>query len=84
MKRLSIFFVACAMMVACAATPADKAAKKAIEMLDAVKVALDADDFAKAEELTKQIEEWELTLTDEEKAAVEKASAEWVKDSFSE
>ena len=73
MKKVFIILAACAMMTACS-----NAGDKAVEYLDEVQAAIAEGDFARAEEITRELEEWEATLDEEEKAQVSDATKAWM------
>ena len=73
MKKVFIILAACAMMTACS-----NAGDKAVKYLDEVQAAIAEGDFVRAEEITRELEEWEATLDEEEKAQVSDATKAWM------
>ncbi|MBQ8494119.1 MAG: hypothetical protein IJ464_07605 [Alistipes sp.] len=75
MKKLFVLMAACALFAACGG-PGDKA----VDYMEEMKEAIENKDYKKVEKLSKEIEEWEKTLSDEEKKEAEKAVEKWVKE----
>lgn len=85
MKKILILMAAAALMMACAGnsmTVEEQAKQYVYQMLDAQL----NDDQETIEKLTLELQEWETTLNEEDKAkveaAVQQAASEWARDNM--
>ncbi|MBO5732176.1 MAG: hypothetical protein J6R38_00960 [Alistipes sp.] len=75
MKKVLVLIAACALVAACSGVE-----KEAIKRLENIDAAMKSGDVELANKLTVEIEEWEQSLTPEDKAKVAKAVKEWTVD----
>lgn len=75
MKKVLVLIAACALVAACSGVE-----KEAIKRLENIDAAMKSGDVELANKLTVEIEEWEQSLTPEDKAKVAKAVQKWTVD----